>query len=508
MIAALFLSLLPNPASSYVLAPRFVQEADAETDAKIAAAGTDVAKLLALAKELSTGGKDDAAKKVYKKIVELDPKHEEAHKALRHHFYDNKWFESYAELSKYRREETSKMKEKGLVHYKDEWIPEGDLPYRNMGWAKDEAGKWANPIEAARNKQIEEWKGKGYEFQKDMCLWYSAEDKQKGSSGLIKCGEEWFDLAKANEFHAQIQQPWQMEGDHFTVWTTCDWQTGNDARWYADKTFTDLSRLFGMAPSKKPHFVVLNSLDQYNQAAGGTPPLMPETEGISSLHGAYFADAFFTGDPAANQFEYLGCGVTCWDKKDDKLKAWGPFWLRWAAAQSYCEALDPSWLAISENIAAGAGGGGGGQNTFWTEKKIPRWMRYGAASYSERFLKDPGVQSGGNPWALRDFAFAELKKGGALHKVEDVFAFTLSLDDIEGSSRLYHEAGLVVSFLLDGADGDKKLRDKHAAFKLALKNALSAEKPKDADKKLIEAVEDLQKELGKNEKDIKKFAGL
>ena len=101
MIAALFMSVLLHPTCP--LAPPVLcrQEAgDAEADAKIAEAGKDIAKLLELAKAFSAGGKDDAAKKVYKKIVELDPAHEEAHKALRHHFYDNKWFESYAELSK------------------------------------------------------------------------------------------------------------------------------------------------------------------------------------------------------------------------------------------------------------------------------------------------------------------------------------------------------------------------------------------------------------------------
>lgn len=510
MIAALLLSVLPSPSPSCLLAgvpPRFQEAADAEADAKIAEAGTDVAKLLELAKAFATGGKDDAAKKTYKKIVELDPKHEEAHKALRHHFYDSKWFESYAELSKYRREETAKMKEKGLARWKDQWVPEADVPYLNMGWVKDDKGKWQNPVEVARTKQIAEWKAAGHSYRKDDSSWIAPADMAKWEQLQWKCGDQWLDTAKADEFHSQIGQWWQLEGEHFSVWSTCDWSSANQARWHADKIYPDMIRLFGIHTNhdKKPHFVVLNGLDQYNQAAGGQPPLLPETEGISSLHGAYFADAFVTGDPAANQFEYLGCGVSYWDRKDEKLNPWGPFWLRWAAAQSYCEAIDPSWLAISEAIAAAASGGGPGQSNFWGEKKIPRWMRYGAASYAERFLKDPNLQAGGDPWALREFAFAELKKGGNLHKIEDIFAFTLSLEDIEGSSRLYHEAGLVVSFLLDGSDGDKKIQEKHAAFKVALANSLSGKaKPKE----LLDAVEGLQKELAKNEKDIKKFAGL
>jgi hypothetical protein len=509
MIAALLLSVLPTPASSFVPAAAWLQEAgDADADAKIAAAGTDVAKLFELAKAFAGESKDDAAKKTYKKIVELDPKHEEAHKALRHHFYDGKWFESYAELSKYRREETTKMKEKGLARWRDQWVAEADVPYLNMGWTKDEAtGKWSNPAEVARKAQIEQWKTEGYTFRPDDSTWFAPAEKAQVDAGLCKCGDQWLDLAKANEYHAQIGQWWKLEGEYFSVWTTCDWEGGSIARWHADRIYPDMVRLFGLTPEagKKPHFVVLNGLDQYNQAAGGQPPLLPETEGFSSLHGAYFADAFFdpTAQPPAVP-EYLGCGVSYWDRKDSKLAPWGPYWLRWAAAQSYVEAVDPSWLTISEQIAAAASGGAQpNPGAFWAEKKIPRWLRYGAASYAERYMKRPDVSDGGNPWELREFAFGELAKAGTLRKIEDIFAFPLDLNDLEGSSRLYHEAGLVVSYLLDGADGDKKLREKHAAFKAALKSD-----DKDKAKKLAEAVEGLQKELAKNEKDIKKFAGM
>jgi hypothetical protein len=385
-------------------------------------------------------------------------------------------------------------------------VPEADVPYLNMGWAKDDAGKWADPVKAAQRKQIAEWKAAGYTYIPDTSSWIAPADMPKMKEGKIKCGEEWNDLAKANEFHSQIGQWWQLEGEHFSIWSTCDWQTASNARWHADQVYADMKRLFGLESNHefKPHVVVLNSLEQYNQAAGGQPPLIPETEGFSSLHGAYFADAFFVGDPATQTGQFLGCGVSYWDMKDEKLKAWGPFWSRWATVQSFCENIDPSWLAISEAIAAAGAGGGGGQNNFWAEKKIPRWLRYGAASYAERFMKNPNVGDGGNIWELREFAFEELKKGGNLDKIEDIFAFGLSLDDQEKSSRLYHQAGLIVSFLLDGSDSDKKLHEKHNAFKAAL--AKYAGKPKDKD--FTEVVEAFEKELAKNEKDIKKFAGL
>jgi hypothetical protein len=517
MIAALFLCLVPSPSVPLVPVLSLPQEdAAAELEAKIAAAGDDAEKLLELAAALKESGESKAAKTVFKKVVEVDPSNKKARKALRHHFYDEQWFESYAALSKYRRAETAKMKDKGLARWNNEWVSEGDVPYLNMGWTKEEGGKWSNPVDAERAKQIAEWEEAGYKFRTDDSSWIAPDDMGNWEQVLWKCGEEWVDMAKANEFHAELGQWWMLEGQYFSVWTTCDWDGGNSARWYADQVVPDMVRLFGgglIKADKKPHFVVLNSLDQYNVAAGGNPNgggglVLGESEGISSLHGAYFADVFF--NPTVQPPQYLGCGVSYWDRKDDVLKAWGPFWLRWAAAQSYIEAMDPSWLAVSEVVASAGGGGQPNPGAFWNEKKIPRWLRYGAASYAERFSKDPEVSDGGNPWALREFAFGQLKEGGSMHKVEDILAFELDLNDIDTSSRLYHEAGLVVSFLLDGADGDKKLRQKHAAFKAALKAALKGvEKKKGgAQKDLEKAVAALEKELGKNERDIKRFAGL
>src|SRR5262249_45270557 len=157
--------------------------------------------------------------------LELDPSNKEAHTALRHHFYDNKWFESYAELSKYRREETASMKAKGLVRFKDDWVAEADLPYLNMGWTKDDKGKWQNPAEVAKEKQVADWKSQGYTYRPDDSTWYSPAEAEKVKAGQCKCGNDWLDLAKANEYHSQLGQWWQLEGDHFSVWTTCNWQT-------------------------------------------------------------------------------------------------------------------------------------------------------------------------------------------------------------------------------------------------------------------------------------------
>ncbi|MCY2959146.1 MAG: hypothetical protein NTY35_03190 [Planctomycetota bacterium] len=500
MIVALTLCLLPWPTalSASVPAPVSIAAQDPALDAKIAAAGKDVAKLLELAASFVGGPMQASADKVYKRVIELEPDNEVARKALRHQSYDGKWFESFAELAKYKREEAARMKAKGLARFKEEWVPEGDVPFLTMGWTKDAQKGWIDPSEAALAKQVDEWKAAGYQFRADDNSWIAPEDFEKWTALQWKCGQEWVDLAKANEYHSKIETSWELMGEHYEVWATCDWEGANLARWHADKTHAELVRIFGTEPAKKQHLVVLNSLTQYNQAAGNQPILI-ETEGISSLHGSYFADGFF--DNNAKPPQYLGCGVSYWDRKDPKLAVWGPYWLRFAAAQSFVEGIDPSWAAVAQWIADGGRGDlATYSGAFWTEKKIPRWLRYGAASYVERFMKNPEAAEGADPWTLRTFAFGEIKKAGGLHKLDDVFAFKLDIKDIPNSSRLYHEAGLLVAYMLDGAGADKELPELHKALQAALKTGVKAD--------ITTTATALQKALAKREREIKKFAGL
>lgn len=80
-----------------------------------------------------------------------------------------------------------------------------------------------------------------------------------------------------------------------------------------------------------------------------------------------------------------------------------------------------------------------------------------------------------------------------------MFSFKLDLKDIPGSSRLYQEAGLVVSYLLDGAPG-KDVVAKLDAFRAALKTGKKEDVTKAADA--------LEKALVKSDKDLRKFGGL
>ncbi len=390
MIAALTCCLLSWPASlpSPLLDQATPAAQDPALEAKLAAAGKDVAKLLELASSYVTAAQEDAAKKVFKKVLELDPNNEAAHKGLRHQLYDKKWFESFAELSKYKREEAAKMKAKGLARFKDEWVPEAELPFLNMGWTKDEKGAFQNPHRLARAKQVAEWTAAGYEFRADDNSWIAPDDSEKWARQALE-------VRRRVGRHGQGQRVPRQDRARLGARRRAlrgrdDHATGRAATPRAGtptRSGPSCVRIFGVEPPEKPHVIVLNSLEQYNLVAGNTP-LLPEFEGYSSLHGAYFADLYF--DDEAKPPQFLGCGVSYWVRKDPKGEIWGPLWLRWAAAQSFVDAIDPSWGAIGDRIAgAGTVDQAAFATAFWCEKKIPRWLRYGAASYVERFQKDP-----------------------------------------------------------------------------------------------------------------------
>lgn len=479
MLSTILLSLAPGLAPSAPLAvpgspavPSAIQE-DPEVQKRIAEAGDDVAKLLEVASWCEANDKAAEAREVYKKILTIDAAHEGAHKALRHHFYDGQWFESYVALSKYKREEAQRMKDKGLARYGEEWVPLADVPYLRMGWVKTEDGRWASKHALDRAAQEQKWKDEGWRFRPEDMSWVAPDDVDKLEAGLWKCGEEWLPLDKANEYHSQIGQWWRYQDQstkRFTV--LCTGRHDPDpakstvawAAWYADQAYGDLVRALGITPETPPEVVVLSTIDQYNALAAGdqtTGRPGVESSGASSAHYAYFADTWF--DATVSPPEFKGVGVCYWNVDDPNLTSFGKHAVRNAAAQSYMEAVDPSWEAVSVALSSSQAVQ---PAAFWAEKKIPLWFRYGLAMYCDRFFEDQANPE--NPWWAREWALANLRGKGELRPLSEIFAFAFDPNDVDGAAKLLQEAGLVVSFVLDGGIPD--VTKKHQAFKAALKS--------------------------------------
>jgi hypothetical protein len=469
MLSTILLSLVPAlPPTPPTPLAFLAQEEEGAAEAKIAECGEDVAKLEALAASFEEAEDDASARLVYERIIEVSPDHEAAHKALRHHQYDGKWFESYAALSKYRRAEAKRMKEEfGKVRYNDEWVLEVDLPYLRMGWEKQGDGSWVNPAEVEQAKKVAEYTEQGYKQRAEDSTWVHPDDFQQWTDNLYRIGEDWVTEAEANAFHGEVGQWWKHQGEHFTAYSTCSAEANRWVLWWADQVYADMVRLYGVEPDNKPIFACLNSMDQYNTFAAGSQELqLPSTEsgGFSSCHYAYFADIWFD---ISNQTapQYVGGGVAYYDVDDPQMNPWGQYAVRHAAALSYAENIDRSWNTISQFIS-NQGGGGPTPDALWVEKKIPRWMVYGGASYVERYRRDRIAEdNGGDPWAVRNWAIEQLKAGGPID-LEAVFQMALDINDLDGSTRLINVTGAVVGFIMDGGVAD--VEKAHAGFKTAL----------------------------------------
>ncbi|MFT7680069.1 MAG: hypothetical protein ACI8QC_004075 [Planctomycetota bacterium] len=449
-----------SPSSSIVVQDE--TPADEVDPAKvIEAAGTDVEKILELARAWKKDRKSKESKAAFARVLELDAENEEAHKGLRHQRYDNQWFKSYSAMAAYRREETKRMADKGLARYGDEWVPITDVPYLKMGWAKDENGKWDDPFYIQKAAHAKAMTAEKRTLRMEDSTWVLPADFEKWNAGLWQVGEEWVSVEEANTFHAEIDNRWQTRGKHFEVSTTCNMDTLLYARWYADLAYPDLVKIFGLEPKHAPHMVVFKSMDQFNvfAAGDGDAGRQPaEASGFSSLHHAYFADSWY--DLTSTPPRYLGTGVAYWDISDQNTSAFGLHSVRHAAGLAYAEAITPSVQTIGDAISAGAPPDLG---EFWAEKAIPRWLFYGGASYVERFFMDEGKE---DPWWARSWSITNITAGGELDALDRIFEFGLSLDAIPESTRLINEAGLVVSFIMDG--GCAPVTAAHEAYKKAL----------------------------------------
>ncbi len=462
-------------------------------------AGKDVALLWMLVDWCETNRLDTERKSCLAAILKLDDKDARAHKLLGHVEYEGQWFDSEKKLEAHKKklekdrekEAEKKAKELGWVRFDDRWVDPEDVPFLEKGWVKNELGEWLDPADVERLQQG--WTRQDLE-------WVRPEEKAKADQGLWKCGEDWLSLADANAYHAELDRWWRIPGEHFDLYTTLSRENALKAQMQIEDTARDLERLFGIVPPTKPHVALLNSTDQYSLFAKGSEGARVPTDlrGFSSVHGAFFAELWV--DVAAKR--YLGAGVGYWNEKGPNGESFGKLFARHAAGQSFVEGLDPSRDVLAEWL----GKEPLGQfplEAFWEAKLIPAWLRYGAASYVERYYVDSFVAAGGDPNWARKWSVGNLQRRGGLGALERIFELPLNVDDPESSEKLISEAGLLVAFILDG--GCAPVLEELAKVQEALRAAKRDPKTR---KDFEKAIAGLQGQLVKNEPALKEFAGL
>lgn len=459
-----------------------IQDKLAEYEQKRKKAGKDVEKLWELHLWCDAHGMDKQSRSCLRAVVKADKQHREAHEALGHMEFAGKWFTSKKKLEKFKAAEELRIaKEKGLVRHEGEWVSKADIPFLERGLVRDDSGEWVS-------KQDLERLANGW--TKQDLVWVSPEETDNIGKGLWKCGDAWKSLEEANEFHSRVGNWWVIPTDWFTLYTTLDREVAMQAIDHMERGYRDVQRATGAVPSGPVNVAMFRSEAQYvGFAAGSDTRMAVETRGLSTIHWSYFADNWIEG---GNQ-EFLGCGVGFWDASTEAGGSYGVHAARHAAALSLLDALDPSTKAVAVGRKANFEKWKG--STFWNEKKMPEWFRFGLSSYTGRFFIDQFSSSDKYTWA-RKWSIENLIAKGGLSPLAQVFDGKLNVDHLESSIRLINEFGLVMAFALDGENA--KVDAAFEAVRVAIKAGAGEAK----------AYKDLRSAIEANDAALREFAGL
>lgn len=429
-------------------APTVQDDRQAEFEKRMAAAKGDRAALWKVHEWTEAFGMTKESRQVLRAILEIDDGDTKAHELLGHVQYDGKWFPNEKKKLEYQEQkEAEEAKAKGYVRYKDAWVDPKDIPFLEKGWVKDDQGRWVDPEEYAKIT--------GGWVKQDL-VWVSPEEKPKMEEGLWKCGDQWLPLAEANTYHSKFGQWWQIPGRNFVLWTTVERSVAEKALNEIETSLADLTTFFGVEIQNPPHLLLLNSLEQYNSMAAGSAAMAYESFGFSGGYGGFFADLWVD----ATLGKYLGCGVGYWDASNEAGNRFGRHGVRFAAGASYVEAIDPSPKALEKLLASFSGKKNARYDptkfplqAFYTEKRLPFCLRYGAAAFFERYFIDRTAGANADVHWARHWSVQNIERRGGLDPMQRIldFAPTESMQgDLERAGKMISQCGLLISFILHG----------------------------------------------------------
>jgi hypothetical protein len=420
-------------------------------------------------------------------ILKVDRDHKDANEAVGNVSFDGKWFPSQKKVDEYKKEKEEKeAKEKGLVRYQEGWVPKEDLPFLLKGLAKNEQGEWVDA--EAEKRRAEGW-------VKQDFTWISPEEKPHLENGEWKCGDRWMSLEEANLFHADPEHWWRIPGDHFTLFTTCDREIATErVVKNLEYAWDDLVRIYGKTPTAPVPVLIFRDQRQYESYAAGNQDVgirPTESHGLSSIHYAYFADLGI--DTETEQSSPMG--VSYWDASTEAGNRWGVHSVRQALGQSFADAIDPSTKTMQKAMKLHEFD----PKEFWAEKRMPTWLRWGAATYAERYFVDTLVARGGNSRWAREWSVSNIIGRGGLRPLKEIFKCDITFDGGQDSQKLINEVGLVMAFVVDG-----ECAPVSAKFKV-LQEAIRDGKD---GRSITLASNALQAEVEKHETELRKFAGI
>lgn len=483
LLHALALGLLAQPAVHLAVPAaaetRLQEDRKAEFEKRLAAAEGSKDKLWKLYEWCDASGMEKDGRNVLRKIVKLDDADRRAHELLGEVEYDGKWFPNEKKVEEYKKKKLDEeAKKSGKVVYKGQLVDPADVPLLQKGLTKTEDGRW---VDAEEQKKLAEG------WVKQDFNWIAPAELANLEKNLWKCDDKWLAEADANKFHATLDKWWKIPSDHYVLFTTCDRALAMTARDECERAFREVNRVLGKTPTAPVAVLVLRSGAQYGEFAGQR---QTELRGFSSLHGASIAEIW----PEPLAAGMTSAGFCYWDASNQKDNAFGPMFVRHAAAQSLIEALDPSPKTLGSIVSQKPEPAL--DKAWWDEKQLPQWLRYGACAYAERYMVDPSIKRGGDPNWMRKWSLDNIANKGGIDPLNTILTLPLTLDDASASGKLINQAGLLVAFMLDGKC--TPVVHAHQAFKDAFKSG----------KDLKPGLKALEEALRKNEAELRKFAGI
>ena len=442
-----------DPACMYVVEASFdasgaasAADAAAEPDAKFeeqwVAAGGRAADLWQLHEWCASTQRVAQDERVLRRLLRLEPDHERTRAALGQFGVPGQWFPSRAAFERFQRSQQADIaKAEGLVLQGTRWIHRDERARAVEGAEKDFAtGQWLSALELRHLR--EGWARQDLE-------WIEPADAPHADTGLWRVGDEWIDLATADRRHAALDSMWLVPSREVLLHATTERAVALRALEHMGRALEDLHKVFGAEPALPLEVCLLRDEEQYDRFAFGDPDgrrAATETARLHLVESAYFAESWFVR--ARGKSVFRGMGVTYWDPVAPNGDAYGVHAARLAVGLSYVEALDPSPKAVKKALSAGAGDDY--HASYAAEKLLPAWLRWGGAVYAQRFFQDANVGPDGDAWWARTWSLDNLKQRGGLRPLTEVLAFHVDPDNRDDALKLLLEAGVLVSFVVDG----------------------------------------------------------
>ena len=281
------------------------------------------------------------------------------------------------------------------------------------------------------------------------------------------------------------------------IWATTTRETAMKAAAQAEQAWYDMQKVFGYGGDLPVPFMLVQDQAQYLRFMDGDEDYgLPQVDplGVSGHSRAALADLYFD----LEEGEYHGMGATYWDADDANGDNFGIHDARFAYGLSFIEGIDPSFKAAEEAIEEADGDDvepGPFLNARYSEHRIPRWLRWGAANYASRWFKDQQVKQGGDPrWAI-EWSADNLRGQGGLASMDDIFEFDARLEN-DLTANLILSAGLLVAYMVDGGNPDLSKLLKQ--FQQALQKGEDVEK----------ILNQIRTKLSESEEEIRAYVGL